>query len=94
MTFFLQLHKIKINIYVHLCVNVTFSSRDQATFICSFRKEVQYFGLINQGATCYLNAVLQSLFMTQEFKDAVERYFYYDNRLYIYIYIYHSITPL
>ncbi|KAA0723040.1 Ubiquitin carboxyl-terminal hydrolase 47 [Triplophysa tibetana] len=37
-------------------------------------KEVQYFGLINQGATCYLNAVLQSLFMTQDFKDAVESF--------------------
>ncbi|XP_059392362.1 ubiquitin carboxyl-terminal hydrolase 7-like isoform X2 [Carassius carassius] len=35
---------------------------------------MRYIGLENQGATCYLNTVLQILFMTEEFREAVERY--------------------
>ncbi|XP_029931590.1 ubiquitin carboxyl-terminal hydrolase 38 [Myripristis murdjan] len=30
-------------------------------------------GLQNQGSTCYLNCVLQVLFMTKDFREAVER---------------------
>ncbi|XP_071374397.1 uncharacterized protein [Centroberyx affinis] len=35
---------------------------------------VLYNGLQNQGSTCYLNSVLQVLFMTKDFRDAVERH--------------------
>ncbi|XP_008426236.2 probable ubiquitin carboxyl-terminal hydrolase creB [Poecilia reticulata] len=35
--------------------------------------DVKYRGLVNHGATCYLNSVLQVLFMTEEFREAVIR---------------------
>ncbi|XP_038126341.1 probable ubiquitin carboxyl-terminal hydrolase creB [Cyprinodon tularosa] len=37
------------------------------------KTEVTYYGLINQGSTCYLNSILQVLFMTKEFREAVNR---------------------
>ncbi|XP_048398587.1 ubiquitin carboxyl-terminal hydrolase 47 [Stegostoma tigrinum] len=33
-----------------------------------------YFGLYNQGSTCYLNTLLQTLYMTPEVKNAIIRY--------------------
>ncbi len=34
-------------------------------------KESRYVGISNQGATCYLNSLLQTLFMTPEFRRAI-----------------------
>merc|ERR1719242_353846 len=35
------------------------------------KSDTGYTGLLNQGATCYLNSMLQSLFMTPELREAV-----------------------
>ncbi|XP_071315101.1 ubiquitin carboxyl-terminal hydrolase 12-like isoform X2 [Trachinotus anak] len=36
--------------------------------------DIKHHGLVNQGETSYLNSVLQVLFMTKDFREAVERY--------------------
>ncbi|XP_043954187.1 ubiquitin carboxyl-terminal hydrolase 47-like [Gambusia affinis] len=35
-------------------------------------QDIKYYGLRNQGATCYLNSILQVLFMTRVFREAIE----------------------
>ncbi len=34
-------------------------------------KSSKYLGLQNQGSTCYLNSLIQSLFMTPEFRQNI-----------------------
>ena len=36
----------------------------------------EYRGLINEGSTCYLNSLLQTLFMTPEFRRNIYSYVY------------------
>ncbi|XP_072315138.1 uncharacterized protein [Eucyclogobius newberryi] len=38
------------------------------------RKAAKYNGLVNLGATCYLNSVLQVLFMTEDFRESVKNH--------------------
>lgn len=35
------------------------------------RKETNFCGIINQGATCYLNTLLQTLFLTPELRGEI-----------------------
>ena len=44
-------------------------------------ESAKYNGLSNQGATCYLNSLLQSLFMTPEFRNALYRYDFFSRIL-------------
>lgn len=50
---------------INVLVNIVFS-------ICCFSSGT-YRGLKNRGATCYLNATLQVLFMTESFRERVMR---------------------
>lgn len=40
------------------------------------KKEIEYIGLANQGATCYLNSLLQTLFMTPEIRKKLFKWSY------------------
>ena len=42
-------------------------------------KNIKYIGLQNQGSTCYLNALIQSLFMTPEFRYNIFQWKYDNN---------------
>lgn len=44
--------------------------------LCHEKGESKYVGLANQGATCYLNSLLQTLFMTPEFRRAIFSWHY------------------
>ncbi|NXC20898.1 UBP47 hydrolase, partial [Corythaeola cristata] len=38
------------------------------------KSETGYVGLVNQAMTCYLNSLLQTLFMTPEFRNALYKW--------------------
>lgn len=40
------------------------------------KSECGFTGLINQGATCYLNSLIQSLYMIPEFRSALYQFEY------------------
>lgn len=43
------------------------------------RKEINLCGIVNQGATCYLNTLIQTLFLTTEFRgENIRNNFIYD----------------
>ena len=50
--------------------------RDLFLFFPDCRQYPGYVGLVNQAMTCYLNSLLQTLFMTPEFRNAVYRWDY------------------
>ena len=39
-----------------------------------------YAGLVNQGATCYMNSLLQALYMTPEFRTIMYKWNYVEER--------------
>lgn len=51
------------------------SSVDQNySYLSQLKSETGFVGLVNQAMTCYLNSLLQTLFMTPEFRNAVYRW--------------------
>lgn len=44
------------------------------SYLSQLKSETGFVGLVNQAMTCYLNSLLQTLFMTPEFRNAVYRW--------------------
>lgn len=62
--------------YVANTSNIKYSSTD----VLRVKSDTGYTGLENQGATCYLNSLLQSLFMCHEFREKIFSFDYNPNQ--------------
>ncbi|KAK7909626.1 hypothetical protein WMY93_014310 [Mugilogobius chulae] len=67
--------KVNESSYNHFQLDPTETFED--VYLLFYRKQratsaEKYNGLINQGATCYLNSVLQVLFMTEDFREKIK----------------------
>jgi ubiquitin C-terminal hydrolase len=61
-----------------LCSSTTLTaSSNTSTYFNEYN--TGYVGLINQAMTCYLNSLLQTLYMTPEFRNAIYRWKYTDD---------------
>ncbi|KAM9500260.1 uncharacterized protein Hap1MRO34_017405 isoform 3-T3 [Clarias gariepinus] len=54
--------------------NISRQKENQDLMTLSRSTGKSYNGLTNQGATCYLNSALQCLYMTEEFREEVEKF--------------------
>ncbi|KYM95785.1 Ubiquitin carboxyl-terminal hydrolase 64E [Cyphomyrmex costatus] len=53
--------------------------REEVNFRSCIKTETSYVGLVNQAMTCYLNSLLQALYMTPEFRNALYNWEYIDS---------------
>jgi ubiquitin carboxyl-terminal hydrolase 47 len=53
-------------------------SGDQSSYsgLSNEKNQQRFVGLSNQGATCYMNSLLQTLYMTPEFRTALYKWKY------------------
>ncbi|KAL6422951.1 hypothetical protein ACFW04_010448 [Cataglyphis niger] len=52
--------------------------KEEVNFRSFIKTETSYVGLVNQAMTCYLNSLLQALYMTPEFRNALYNWEYID----------------